>query len=64
MNKIISILMKRDGLTRDEAKQLLNDFVATYLQGDFDPFEAEEIFQSEFGLEPDFFEILMFDQVL
>lgn len=62
MNKIVDILMKRDGLTRDEAEQrveetreMMNDAVDL---GDYE--EVEDIMCSELGLEMDYiFDILI-----
>lgn len=62
MNKIVDILMKRDGLTKDEAEQrveetreMMNDAVDS---GDYE--EVEDIMCSELGLEMDYiFDILI-----
>ena len=62
MNKIIKILMERDGLTYDEAsdefkyaQSLIHEAVASGEDWD----EVEEIMYSELGLEMDYiFEIL------
>ena len=56
-NQIIEVLMKRDGLTRDQAWDQLNQ-----VQKDLDPTvdDLEEILASEFGLELDYiFDFLM-----
>ena len=62
MNKIIEILMKRDQLSEEEATDQIVAFQSEMWlnvgQGD-DIFEWEDIFVSEFGLEPDFFEALI-----
>ena len=52
MNKIVKILMDRDGDTREEAEQLLKD-ARTELNND-DCMNPEEILQDWFGLEPDY----------
>lgn len=53
---IIQVLMERDRLSYAEASQTLNNLAAEMaeliVQGRFD--EAEELFTSETGLEPDF----------
>ena len=56
MNKIVKILMKRDNLTEEEAKnqfeyvkEMINDAVSS---GDYD--EVEDIMYSELGLEMDY----------
>lgn len=61
MNKVVEVLMKRDGMTKQEAqnhlayvRQLMEDAVA---DGDFDL--AEQLVASELGLEMDYiFDIL------
>lgn len=61
MNKVVEVLMKRDGMTKQEAqnhlayvRQLIEDAVA---DGDFDL--AEQLVASELGLEMDYiFDIL------
>lgn len=56
MNKIVEVLMHRDGMTKQEAenhlryvKELANEAVAT---GSYD--EVEDIMYSELGLEMDY----------
>ena len=56
MNRLKSIIMKRDGLTSEEAdslleevREMMNDAMA---YGDVQ--EAEDIFTDELGLEPDY----------
>lgn len=56
MKKIIKILMERDGMTENEAKDMVQDVKQmvehSIKQGDYE--EAEEIFLSELGLEIDY----------
>lgn len=56
METVIKILMRRDGLSREEAKELLNDTLEAVREavecGDY--FLAEDIFTSDLGLEPDY----------
>ena len=56
MNKIIQILMKRDGMTYEEAKEVCEECREAMLEaidsGYFD--EAEEILRGDLGLEPDY----------
>lgn len=56
MNEIIRILMKRDGLTKTEVKNLIKETVKmmedAIANGAY--WEAGEIFESELGLEPDY----------
>ena len=49
-NEIVRILMRRDGMERDDAEDLLRDARAA-VEDDEDP---EEILQDYFGLEPDY----------
>lgn len=55
--------MDRDGLSREEAEDQVTAFTSEMWldigQGG-DPSEWEHIFMSEFSLEPDFFELLIF----
>ena len=63
MKKIIAVLMSRDGLTETEAKERLDSFIAEFeqdLENGGSPWDWEENFQSEFGLEPDYFESILF----
>lgn len=56
MNEIINILMRRDGISENEAKNLVEDCmteVETAIAGGR-YMEAEDIFMSEIGLEPDY----------
>lgn len=56
MNEVINILCKRDGYTKNEAKAIIEDVMAEISvcieNGDY--WEAEDIFQSELGLEIDY----------
>lgn len=56
MNTIIKILMKRDGYSKAEAKEMVDDTMNEVYEaiacGDNDL--AEEIFTSNLGLEPDY----------
>ena len=56
MNTIIKILMKRDGYSKAEAKEMyddtMNEVYEAIAWGDNDL--AEEIFTSNLGLEPDY----------
>lgn len=63
MDKIINILMKRDGLTRDEATMSYNNFLEnaqSYIDSG-DGEALEDLLMDELGLEPDYiFDILGF----
>ena len=60
MEQIIKILMKRDGLTREEAKDLYNETQEMILEASQNPnsfealIECESILASQLGLEPDY----------
>jgi len=63
MKETIKILMSRDGLTQAEAVKQVVGFFKTMeadIKGGGDPFEWENEFVQEFGLEPDFFEDFIF----
>ena len=60
-NKVLRILMERDGMTEKEACDLMSEvremMDEAIAEGDYS--EAESIFEEEFGLEPDYiFDIL------
>lgn len=52
MNNIVRILMKRDGLTREEANERLEE--VREMISEADPWEAENILADELGLEMDY----------
>lgn len=56
MERVIKILMKRDDLTYEEAKEMCEECREAMLEaidgGHFD--EAEEILRGNLGLEPDY----------
>jgi len=49
-NRLVSIMMRRDGMERDDAEDLLQDARAAVEEGE----DPEEILQDFFGLEPDY----------
>ena len=56
MNKIARVLMKRDGMTYEEANNLIDearDALQNYLD-EGDSFGAENVCEEFFGLEPDY----------
>ena len=59
MNRIIKILMERDGMSEQEARDLFKETRDEILMLD-DPFEAEDIMSEYIGLEPDYIEDLLF----
>lgn len=63
MKRIVKILMERDGLSKEDAVSQTATFfreMSEDIATGGDPFEWEDNFMSEFGLEPDFFEDLLF----
>ena len=57
-NEIVRILMERDGFTREEAEERLEE--VREMVSEADPWEAEDILADELGLEMDYiFDILM-----
>lgn len=58
MNKIIEILMERDGYDYEDAMSILLD-IKNMMDDCDDPEEAVEIFEEELGLEPDYIPYLM-----
>ena len=53
MNRIIKILMERDGMSEDEARDLFNETRDEIISLE-DPFEADNILMEYLGLEPDY----------
>jgi len=49
-NKIVEVLMRRDGLSEEEALEILADGRRSVEQGE----DPEEVLYQEFGLEPDY----------
>lgn len=47
---LVSILMRRDGMTKDEAVEMIKDARKRVSEGE----DPEEILHEEFGLEPDY----------
>lgn len=56
MKEIIEILMRRDGITYEEAKEMCLECKEAIMEAiDNDEiFEVEDILRSELGLEPDY----------
>ena len=59
MNRVVEILMKRDGISEDEASALVRETRDELIMLD-NPFEADEIIENYLGLEPDYLEDLLF----
>lgn len=58
MEEMIQILMRRDGLTREEVQKMIDDFSNELLEGNFN--DPEEHFMDTFGLEPDYLIDILF----
>lgn len=62
MNNIKKVLMERDGMTAKEADELMDEVYNMMMEaieaGNY--MEAEELFMSEVGLEPDYMMELFF----
>lgn len=60
-NKVVEILMKRDGMTRLDAEELFKEVRATVLscldEGDTEG--AEDALECDLGLEPDFLDYFL-----
>lgn len=57
-NEVVRILMERDGLTKEEAKERIEE--VREMISEADPWEAEDILADELGLEMDYiFDIIM-----
>ena len=60
MNRVVKILMEREGLSREEAEDILNEVKEMLEDCNYDPEESEEIISSELGLEPDYIMDILF----
>lgn len=61
MNRVIEILMRRDGLTKTEAKARLKTVRTMLADCNYNPEESEDIIYSELGLELDYLEDILYD---
>lgn len=58
--RIIKILMERDGIDEDEARELVDEVREMMADCEYDPTECELIIAEELGLEPDYvFDLLL-----
>jgi hypothetical protein len=62
MNRVVNILMKRDGYSKEEAIEIVNDcreeMNEAIAHGDYDL--AEDILAGDLGLEPDYIMDILF----
>ena len=66
MNKIVDVLMRRDGLSKDEAIEAYTDFkeeIESMMDDDVSVFEIEEYFVDILGLELEYLDDLLADIV-
>lgn len=56
-NRLVNLLVNRDGVTEEEATNMINDCMEALLNSD--PFESDDIIQDMLGLEPDYLEDIM-----
>lgn len=66
MEEIIEILMRRDGISRDEAEEYLQDCVDELqdciAEGGF-LYQLEDIVAYNLGLEPDYLDVLLNEMI-
>lgn len=60
MNRVVSILMKRDGNTKEEALARIDEVRKRIESCNYDPEESEDIVMEELGLEMDYLEDILF----
>lgn len=53
MNEVVEILMKRDGISEEEARTLINETRDEIMMLD-DPCKADEVIMDYLNLEPDY----------
>ena len=61
MNRVVEILVRRDGITEAEAKLILKDVRQMFKECNYDPDECEDIMACELGLEPDYIMDILWD---
>ena len=60
MNKVVNILMKRDGMTKEDAENYLSNVRKQIEECNYDPEESEDIIYDELGLEIDYLDDILF----
>ncbi|MBR3242250.1 MAG: hypothetical protein IKG72_13115 [Bacillus sp. (in: Bacteria)] len=60
-NRVVQILMDRDGITEEEAEQMVNDCRSELWDAinGTSVLSPEEVIEGELGLEPDYFEDIL-----
>ena len=54
MRNVAEILMKRDSISAEEAKYLIDSCIQAMEEVGYEPAECEEILMDHLGLEPDY----------
>lgn len=63
MNKVVEILMQRDNLTQQEAENRVLEVKQMMEDCNYDPMECDDIMGDELGLEMDYIEDILFDDI-
>ena len=63
MNRVVEILMRRDNLTQPEAEDRILEVKQIMEDCAYDPEECVDIVQDELGLEMDYIEDILFDDI-
>ena len=63
MNRVINILMRRDNLTQQEAEDRVLEVKQMMEDCNYNPEECVAIMSDELGLEMDYIEDLLFDDI-
>lgn len=63
MNRVVEILMNRDNLTRREAEDRVIEVKQLMEDCNYDPEECVDIMSEELGLEMDYIEDLLFNDI-
>lgn len=61
MNSIIEILMNRDGMSKEDAINKLNEVRTMISDADYNIDEVEDIIMMELGLEMDYIDDILFE---
>lgn len=64
MNRVVEILMRRDDLTQQEAENRVSEVKQMMEDCAYDPEECVDIVQDELGLEMDYIEDILFDDII
>lgn len=59
MNRIVKVLMDRDGLSEEEAKELFKSTAAMIAEALEDGMDPDEVLMDELGLEPDYMDDIL-----